>query len=179
MDIHHSFSIGYISKTRGLKGEIQLFFERDDYRELDLDVLFIEIDGRLVPFFVESYKLHANHTGYFFLEDVNHIDQAKALVRLTVYLPDSKKPVRDAGEFLISDLKGFLVEDKTYGELGEITEIHRYPQQDVAAVAYKSSELLFPLNDDFIVEIDKENNLLKVDLPEGLVDIYTGEKDAH
>ncbi len=173
MDIYHSFCIGYISKTRGLKGEIQLFFERDDYRELDLDTLFIEMDGKLVPFFVESYKLHSNHTGYFFLEDVNHIDRAKALVRHTVYLPDSKKPVRDANEFLVSDLKGFMVEDKTHGELGKITDIHHYPQQDVAAVAYKLSELLFPLNDDFIVAIDKENSLLKVDLPEGLVDVYS------
>lgn len=173
MNIHDSFSIGYISKTRGLKGEIQLFFERDDYASLDLDTLFIGIDGKLVPFFVDSCKLHNNHTGYFFLEDVDHVDKAKALVRRTVYLPESKRPVRHADEFLITDLKGFLVEDKTYGELGEIIEIYRYPQQDVAAVAYKFGELLFPLNDDFVVEIDKENQLLKVDLPEGLVDIYS------
>jgi 16S rRNA processing protein RimM len=34
---------------------------------------------------------------------------------------------------------------------------------------------MFPLNDDLIVEIDEENDILKVDLPEGLIDLYLGE----
>jgi 16S rRNA processing protein RimM len=34
---------------------------------------------------------------------------------------------------------------------------------------------MFPLNDDLIVEIDEEAGILKVDLPEGLIDLYVGE----
>ncbi|SEN24526.1 16S rRNA processing protein RimM [bacterium A37T11] len=175
MDIHDSFSIGYISKTRGLKGELQVFFEEEDYQDLDLDVIFIDIDRRLVPFFVSSSKLHDNRTGYFFLEDVDHVDKAKALVRHTVYLPNSKKPVRDADDFRITDLKGYLVKDKNHGELGEIIEVHQYPQHDVAAISYKFRELLIPLNDSFIISINKEEGILETDLPEGLVELYSGE----
>lgn len=155
---------------------MQIFFEEEDYQELDLDVLFIEIERKLVPFFVSSCKLQANRTGYFFLEDVDHVDKAKALVRHTVYLPNSKKPVRRADDFRITDLKGYTVKDKTHGELGEIMEIHQYPQHDVAAVSYKSRELLFPLNDNFILSINKEEGILETDLPEGLVELYSGEE---
>jgi 16S rRNA processing protein RimM len=42
----------------------------------------------------------------------------------------------------------------------------------VAVVPYKFKEIMFPLNDDLIVEIDEENGTLKVDLPEGLIDLY-------
>jgi len=32
--------------------------------------------------------------------------------------------------------------------------------------------VLFPLNDDMIVEIDEEERTITVDLPEGLLDLY-------
>jgi len=173
MELTDSFYIGYISKTRGLKGEVQLFFEFDDYETLEMDVLFLEMERKLVPFFVDSLKIHSNRTAYLFLEDVDHIDKAKALVRKKVYLPNNKLPQRNPDDFRIGDLKGFRVYDLTHGELGEIVEVHEYPQQFVAAVAYRGKELMFPLIEDLIVSIDQEGHRLQVNLPEGLVDVYS------
>ncbi|SEL62240.1 ribosome maturation factor RimM [Parapedobacter koreensis] len=172
MELADSFYIGYISKTRGLKGEVQLFFEFEDYGMLELDVLFLEMERKLVPFFVESLKLQPNRTAYLFFEDVDHIDKAQSLVRKKVYLPNSKWPERRPDDFRITDLKGFVVHDLTYGELGEIADIHEYPQQYIATISYKGNELMFPLNDELIVSIDTESGRLEVDLPEGLVDVY-------
>ena len=66
-----------------------------------------------------------------------------------------------------------MVFDRTYGQLGEIIEVHKYPQQYVAAVMYNGNELMCPLTDEWMLAIDRENNKLEVDLPEGLVDIYS------
>lgn len=175
MDYNESFKIGYITKTRGLKGEIQVFFEFKDPDLLDLDLIFIEINRQLVPFFVSSYKLQSNSTGYFFLEDIDHIDKAQELLRKGVFLPNTKMPEREEGEFLIEDLKGFNVFDSNYGELGVILEINEYPQQFVATVSYKSQEVLFPLSDDFIEEIDEEKKELHINLPDGLLDVYLNQ----
>lgn len=172
MDYKESFKIGYITKTRGLKGEIQLFFEYEEPELLELDLIFIEINKQLVPFFVSSYKLQSNNTGYFYLEDVDHIDKTQELLRKNVFLPNSKMPEKEEGELLIKDLKGFTVFDSKKGELGEILEINEYPQQFVATVSYLSQEVLFPLNDDFIEEIDEEKKELRINLPEGLLDVY-------
>jgi len=167
-----SFKIGYITKTRGLKGEVQIFFEFDDPDALDLNLIFLEINRQLVPFFVSSYKLLSNNTGFFFLEDINRIDQAKELVRKNVFLPNDQLPVRDEDDFLIEDFKGFQVIDSVHGMLGEILEIQEYPQQYIATVNYRGKEILFPLSDDFIEEYDEEARVLKVLLPEGLLEIY-------
>lgn len=172
MQLEDCFYIGYISKTRGLKGEVQVYFGFADYENLDFDVVFLEVDKKLVPFFVHSAKLQSNKTGYFYLEDIDHIDQAKPLVGKQVYMPKAKMPERDPNEFYVTDLKGYQVFDQTYGLLGEIIEINEFPQQDIAVVPYRSKELLFPLSDDFIVEIDEDNNTLKVDLPDGLIAMY-------
>jgi 16S rRNA processing protein RimM len=170
--IEEAFYIGYITKTKGLKGEIQLFFEYDAPELLELDVIFADYNGKMVPFFVSSYKLHSNNTGNLYLEDVDHIDKAQALLKKKIYLPLSKMPDRSDEDFHYNDLKGFVVIDETHGELGEIIEVNEYPQQFVATISHKEKEILFPLNDDMIIEIDEDERTLTVDLPEGLLDIY-------
>jgi 16S rRNA processing protein RimM len=172
MKIEDYFYIGYITKTKGLKGEVQVYFEYDEPELLTLDPVFVEINGKLVPYFISSFKLQNNQTGNLYFDDIDTIEKAELLVRKKLYLPEKLRPVREENEFLITDLKGFTVHDKTAGELGEIMEINEYPQQFIALISYRSKEVMFPLNDDFILEIDEENRTLKVELPEGLIDLY-------
>lgn len=172
MKIEEAFYIGYITKTKGLKGEVQLYFEYEEPGLLDMDVVFLEIGGKLVPHFVSAFKLHTNGTGYFFFDDVDHIDKAQALVKKKVYLSLDKKPEKEDDEFYYDDLKGFIVTDEEKGELGEIIEVHEYPQQFVATLMYQHKEIMFPLNEDIIVEIDEEEGTLLVSLPDGLLDLY-------
>jgi len=94
------------------------------------------------------------------------------LLKKKLYLPIAQKPERDENEFFYTDLKGFTAIDETLGELGEIIEVNEYPQQFIATVLYKGTEILFPLNEDFIIEIDDEEKILTLGLPEGLLDIY-------
>lgn len=172
MQKEETFYIGYVTKTKGLKGEVQVFFEFEDYNQLAPEIIFADMNGKLVPYFVSSYKLQKNSTGYFYFDDLDHIDKAQLLVKKKLYLPLTEKPARGEEEFRYTDLKGFMAFDETLGKLGEVTDVHEYPQQFVAAVFYKEKEVLFPLNEDFIVEIDEEEKLLTVDLPEGLLDVY-------
>lgn len=167
-----SFEIGYVTKTRGLKGEVQIFFQYEDVEDIDFDFIFIEIDAKLVPFFITSYQLLGNGAGYFLLEDITHIDKAAELVKKKVFLPNEHKPVRDPDDFRITDLKGFMVHEKTQGDLGEILQVNEFPQQYIATILYQSKEVLFPLNDDFIIEIDREAKSLIIELPEGLLEVY-------
>lgn len=175
MDINNCFYIGYISKTRGLKGEIQLFFEFEDYQDLEFDMIFIEIEKKLVPYFISSMKVHQNQTAYMFLDDVDHIDKTKAIIRKKVYLPLDKMPERDPEDFRMSDLKGYEVHDEEFGHIGQIQEIFEYPQHFVASVMRNEKEILLPLNEDLILEIDVDNQELFLELPEGLLDMYINE----
>jgi len=172
MTIEECFYIGYISKTRGLKGELQLFFEFDDYTALDLAIVFVEINKKLVPYFVDEVKFHNNHTAYINFEDIDHIDKAQPLIRKQVYLSKDKMPVRDPEDFRYTDLIGYLAIDEKFGELGEITHVQEMPQQFIATVQINEQEALFPLNEDLIKGIDREEKLIVIDLPEGLIDMY-------
>lgn len=172
MKIEDCFYIGYITKTKGLKGEVQIFFEYDTPEDLPLDVLFLAIDGKLVPYFVASEKLQNNQTGLFCFDDIDTIEKAEKIIRKKIYLPNTQKPERDKDEFLITDLVGFALHAEPYGALGNIIDVREYPQQYIATFVYKNKEIMFPLNDDLIEEIDTENQVLHALLPEGLIELY-------
>jgi 16S rRNA processing protein RimM len=52
-----------------------------------------------------------------------------------------------------------------------VQEIVEYPYQSLAKVFYGERELLIPLVDEIIVEINDKKKLLLVNMPEGLIDI--------
>jgi 16S rRNA processing protein RimM len=166
------FRIGSILKTKGLKGEMQLYIDFEDAPKIKITSLFIEVSGKLVPYFVESIKHLQKNMAYLYLEDVDTIEKAAMLVKKDLYLPNKAKPKKKKEEFTLKDLKGFIAVDIYEGELGEITDIHEFPQQLIAAVNYKGNEVLFPLNESIVQGIDLVKNIVSVDLPEGLLDVY-------
>ena len=172
MKIEDHFRIGSILKTKGLKGEMQLYVDFDNLADIDFKMLFIEIGGKLAPFFVESIKYQQKNSAYLYLEDVDTIEKASALVKKDIYLPNKLKPKKKKSDFTLKDLKGFTAVDENEGELGVISDIHEYPQQLIAAVTYKNCEVLFPLNEETITGIDVVKEIVTVDLPEGLLEIY-------
>jgi 16S rRNA processing protein RimM len=175
MKIEDCFYVGYITKTKGLKGEVQVFFEYEEPFDLTLKTLFVEISGKLVPFFVEKYKLHDNQTGNFYFDDLDTIEKAQAVVRKKIYLPNAEKPERDPDDFTYFDLKGFIARDEEHGELGEIIEVNEYPQQYIAVVSFRNREIMFPLNEDIIQSIDEEAGIVEIALPDGLLDVYLNQ----
>lgn len=169
---HKGYSpLGYITKTRGLKGEVQLFFEVE-HTELytELESVFVEINKKLVPFFIDSISVQ-NSVAYIFFEDVDHIDKASALVKKTIYISDKDKPEIPEKTGPEQYLNYFII-DKHLGEIGLINEVIKMPKQFLASVMYEQREALIPLADDFIISADHEKKEILMDLPEGLLDIY-------
>jgi len=172
MKIEDCFRIGTVTKTRGLKGELQAFIDFAEIGKVNFDALFITSGGKLIPYFVESFKMPQKNIAYIYLEDVDHIDKATPLAKKDIYLPNKIKPVKDENDFTLRDLMGFTAIDEDEGELGRIIEIQELPQQLIATVVYKDREVLFPLSEGIITGIDIVKEVVYVDLPEGLLDIY-------
>ncbi|MEP6612394.1 MAG: ribosome maturation factor RimM [Mucilaginibacter sp.] len=172
MTTEDCFRIGSILKTKGLKGELHIYVDFDGIEAVKFNTVFIETAGKLVPYFVESIKYLQKNAAYLFLEDVDTIEKAATLAKKDIYLPNKLKPKKKEAEFTLFDLVGFTAIDDYEGELGKITDVQEYPQQILATVTYKNCEVLFPLNEEIIKGIDVVREIVRVDLPEGLLDIY-------
>ncbi|MCJ8211744.1 ribosome maturation factor RimM [Mucilaginibacter sp. RS28] len=167
-----TFRIGSLSKTRGLKGELQLYVDFDGLDDIKFDAVFIDVAGKLVPYFVKSVKYPMPNTAYINFEEVDTVEKAAKLVKKDVYLPNKLKPQKGEDDFTLFDLEGFIAIDEQLGELGEIIDVAEYPQQIIATVKYQGHDVLFPLNTATIKGIDLEGGEVYVDLPEGLLDVY-------
>ena len=65
------FKIGQFAKPHGIKGELSLLTQCDLFEETDEPYIVCEMDGILVPFFVEEYRYKSDSVMLLKLEDVN------------------------------------------------------------------------------------------------------------
>ena len=77
----------------------------------------------------------------------------------------------EAGGLLYEQYVNYIIEDKTHGSLGKIEEIIEYPQQEMAAISIKEKEVLIPLNEQLIINIDDGTKTISMDLPDGLLNL--------
>jgi 16S rRNA processing protein RimM len=174
MKLDDCFELGYIVKTHGVKGQVVAFFDVDypeDYEELESVLLLIS--GKLVPFFIERIEPQAGAKFILKFEDLNTIGEAEKLKSTTLYLPLSKLPELDEDQFYFHETVGYQVIDENLGELGTVKEFYEMPNQDLMAMDYQGHEILIPVADDIILKTDKEAKKMFVNLPEGLVEVYT------
>lgn len=166
--------VGYLVKTHGIGGGIVLAFEKGISLDLEgLDVLFILLEGRPVPFFVRELEPRASEDeAVICFEDVEDIDQARALCGNIVCLPHGMLPGQPSTEPGFQQLTGFMVFDALGTCIGEILEIVEYPGNPVFRIRREGKEVLIPVADELIREIIPEEQSIFVDLPEGLLDLY-------
>jgi 16S rRNA processing protein RimM len=155
-----------------------LIFHIDaDYPEdyIDLDSVFVEIKGNLVPYFIEDFNLHKTDKAIVTLEGVDTIEKAQALVGSALYLPEEALDELEEGQFYYHDIPGYTVVDERLGALGTVITVYTPGSQDLIAMDYKGFEVLIPVVDDIVISADHEKKQVLVNLPEGLVDVYLDE----
>jgi 16S rRNA processing protein RimM len=167
-------NIGFTKKPHGTRGELKIQIE-DEYLEdfLHSEVVFLEITGKTIPFFVE--KMRAGNPLIVKFEDTDTREDAQFLAGKTVFLRQqdlsAPEPTDEDDEVALEDLVGFRIVDLTYGDIGEIEEIAELPEQLMAILTYHEREVLIPLVDDLIEEIHLSKKTVTMDLPEGLLEL--------
>jgi 16S rRNA processing protein RimM len=174
MTIEDCYLLGKITKPHGLKGEVILYMDVDVpevYAEID-SILLME-NGSLVPYFFENLQIRGKKSIAKF-EDINTIEQTDAIINLEVYLPLDNLPEMDNKSFYYHEVPGFdLKEEKTGEIIGQITQVYEGAGQDLIAFLKDGKEVLIPISDDIVKTIDRDTKILNVNLPEGLIEIYT------
>ncbi len=166
-----TFKIGYISKFRGICGEMELTFTDDAFDRGDAEYLLFQLDGLLVPFFWEEYKFKNNDVAIFKFEGIETDMEAKKFVGTSVYYPTNCLPDEEEGELSSwKALTGFEVEDIHAGQLGCVEYVDASSANILLSIStLDGKELLIPFHDDFLVDYDLKQRILRLELPEGLL----------
>ena len=79
------YKIGKLGKTHGVKGEISFLFDDDVFDRTDADYLILEIDGILVPFFIEEYRFKTDSNALMKFDGIDTQERARELTGCDVY----------------------------------------------------------------------------------------------
>jgi 16S rRNA processing protein RimM len=173
MDKQDFYFLGKITKTSGYKGNLVFFFDVDDIdRYIDLKAVFIELNAELIPFAINSIVFKSGKTAMVQLEDIHDEESGAALIGSDVYLPLSYLPELKGNQFYFHEVIGFSVIDKKLGNLGKIKEIMDQSSQALLIIDHKGKEILIPITDEIITRVDRTQEIIYVNTPEGLIDIY-------
>ncbi|ARV10043.1 16S rRNA processing protein RimM [Winogradskyella sp. PC-19] len=167
------FYLGKIVKKYSFKGELLAKLDTDEPDLYDnLEAIFIDLKGNLVPFFVESSQLHKSDLLRLDFEDVDNEADADALLKCDLYLPLDFLPKLEGNKFYFHEVIGFTIKDDRFGDVGTIKGINDSTAQALFEIDRNGVEILIPMNDEFIIKVDRENKTVFVKTPEGLIDLY-------
>lgn len=163
--------IGFFRKTHGVHGEVVLEFEEHSVFSVEeSERFFVELEGLLVPFFIadEGLRFKSSKSAIVKLDWVDSEKYAKRLVGNSAYLyKDEIVDEPEEGEELF---KGYLLKDPVLGEIGTIEEVDDYAGNIVFTVSYNGAEILVPYNEELLVEINEDQKIILLNLPEGLLE---------
>lgn len=176
IDINEIVEIGKFQKTHALKGELNAILEVDEDYIQEGNPLIVEMEGIPVPFFAESVRPKGATTCLVKLKGVDSIEQAAEFVNKIIFTPRSNLvdffEVED-GEILFGhDYVGYLVRDTDEGDLGKVVRFDDSTENTLLVVERPDgSEVMIPFVDEMIVDVDDDEKLIEVSIPEGLLDI--------
>lgn len=163
--------MGTITKAHGYKGELNVHLDTDQpayYK--NLESVFIEKNGLLVPFFLTKAQLHKKNHLRIIIED---FEDPNSLIGRDLYLPLSTLPPLKGNKFYFHEVVGYKMVDDQNTEIGEITFVRDTTSQDLFEVLNQSGKtILVPIIDEWIIEVDRENKKIRMQLPEGLVEVF-------
>ena len=167
------FYLGKIVRKFSFKGELLAKLETDEPEEYEeMESVFVNFNDNLVPFFIESCQLHKSTLLRINFEDVDTEEDADDLIGAELYLPLDMLPKLSGNQFYYHQITGYTVEDVNYGTVGTIKSVNDNTAQALFVIENNGNEVLIPINDEFIEEVNHDKKLILLNTPEGLIDIY-------
>ncbi len=167
--IHHEdvYKIGKMGKPHGVKGEVSFQFDDDIFDRTDADFLILELDGILVPFFIEEYRFRSDSLALMKLEGIDTQERARELTNCEVYFPREQQG--DEENLSWAAIIGFtVVNEKTNTPVGAIAAVDDSTENVLFEL---EDSTLIPASEDLITDIDTKKRTITIDLPEGLLEL--------
>ena len=162
------YRIGRLGKAHGIKGEVSLQFDDDVFDRVDAEYLVLDIDGILVPFFMEEYRFRSDSVALVKFCDVDTQQRASELTGCDVYFP---RALADEDEDNVSYamLVGFdIIDAGTGSKVGTVAAID---DTTVNLLFELEDGRLIPASDDLISDIDMKQGEIRMNIPEGLLEL--------
>ena len=167
------FYLGKIVRKHSFKGEVVIKLDTDE-PELytNLNAVFVDLGNNFLPFFIEKSLLQKGNQLRVRFENISTETEADSILKCDVYLPLDLLPKLTGNKFYYHEVIGFTIEDVNFGNVGVLTGINDSTAQPLFEIKNGDLEILIPMIDTFIKNVDRKNKVITVETPEGLIEMY-------
>jgi 16S rRNA processing protein RimM len=165
--------VARIVKVRGVRGEVvaDLLTDFPDRFEQLSSLVATSADGSHRSLQIEEQWFHGDRLVLKFA-GFDRIEEAKELVGCDLAVPAAERIELPDDSFYDWELIGCRVETVSGQAVGEVREIMRTGGVELLSVVDADSrDRLVPMVADIVVEIDKARKLIRIDPPEGLLEL--------
>ena len=163
--------LGTVTRSHGLKGFFKVNIHSAGMHPIEKDEpVFIQLQGGPVPFFVEECSAASHDVWTMKLEEIDSLEAADKFV--------GKEMLMQEASFVgikteaTNELVGFRVEDFKKGDIGLVSGILETAQHPVLEIDFEDKLILVPWVDAIVKEIDMDARTIKIEAPDGLIDLY-------
>ena len=168
-------AVGELIKTHGIAGELVMKTLYDGLFEgTDTPYIICDMDGILVPFFIESYRPRGAASLLVKLEYVDDEHAARRFVHRTAYYPIDRLPENDsegADDPAWECFVGYQLTDEAGREVGTVAAVDASTANVLLRVDREGHELLIPVASEVMHGVDHAARRIAVAMPEGLLDL--------
>ncbi|AQY21489.1 ribosome maturation factor RimM [Riemerella anatipestifer] len=166
------YFLGKITRKHGLSGNVILKLDTDQPEFYNkLESIFVEINGLLVPFFIEKQQWQKSDSKIITFKNVSDAMIGQALGK-SVFLPLSTLPPLEGNRFYYHEVIGFDVFDEAENFCGSIKEINDQAAQHYFILNNKGKEVIIPIIKDWILKVNRDEKIISMQLPEGLLEVF-------
>ncbi len=172
IDLNNCIEFGQITKSHGIKGEVQIKLHGNlSFNNiLKMELLFFIVDGLPVPFFISEYTEKPPDSLFIKFDTIDSEDTARKYADINTYIPKKHIRIQHTSSPVEPNLTGFQMNDIHLGTVGVIRKISNIKENPLFEVInLNNEELLIPANADYILKIDKKRKIIETDLPKGLL----------
>ena len=162
---------GRITKINSYDGSVTVRLEKSFIENIpEMGSVFLEIEGRPVPFFISGYDYPGAGVIRLVLDDYDTPEKVKEFIGSRVFLtsPDYNQIISPEN-FVIDGFKIFNQDKILIGVVKEV--IHNTGQSLLNVTTAGNTEILIPLHEDLVINIDPDEKIIIMNIPEGLIEI--------
>lgn len=166
--------IGHSLKPHGVKGEITIMLDISDIHSLSCIIMCI--DGIFVPFFIENIRSRGKESILVKFLDINSDIEVNEFSGKEIYAlkedvpnynDDSDSDIMYAEEFI-----GYSLYNANHIKVGEIIDFDDSTENALFIINKDNGEeLLIPIVDEFIIDINTNKKKVVMNFPEELLSL--------
>ena len=171
MNLEDCFYLGTIVAKYSFKGEVLLKTDTDTPENYtNLKSVFINTGTDMVPFFIKKVQLHKSALLRIRFDEISNEQDAESILKKKAYLPLSSLPPLTGKRFYYHEVIGFEVFNGAE-RIGILEGVNDQTVQHLFDIKGKRKNILIPIHDDFIEEVNRKQKRMVLILPEGLLEL--------